>query len=307
MRWLYHALRRSDVGWGSDGRYRAPSLATEGFIHCSYRDAALESARLYLPPGEPLAVLAIDPRRLDVPIDVAATPRGPMPHVRGAIPADAVRMLSLDAVESAPDAVTGTRIGFVAFDGMTLLDLVGPLDVLSRIASMGFDPTTTCEVIALTRPETDPTVSDVVVWEGSSASFRAARYRPALDVFDVLVIPGGPAARALAESPEILRYLASYPDNRILASVCTGSLLLGAIGRLDGRPATTHRTALRDLGRYGATAHEVRVVESRNIVTAAGVTAGLDLGLNLVRRLFSEEVAEQIGQQIELPGYQLPA
>jgi len=88
MRWLYH-LRITDDA--PRGRYAPEGLATEGFIHASYRPEVAESARLHFPPGATLEVLQIDPRRLDVPIVVAATPRGDMPHVHGSIPADAVR------------------------------------------------------------------------------------------------------------------------------------------------------------------------------------------------------------------------
>ncbi len=301
MRWLFHVLHASEVSWGSDGRYRPASLDREGFIHASYRDAVLESARLYFPAGADLRVLAIDPRRLDVPVDVASTPRGPMPHVCGSIAADAVRVLTVDRVLEHPDRVTGTRIGFCAFEGMTLLDLVGPLDALSRIASMGFDPATSCEVIALTRPKDDATVVDVVVWRGAGAALVASRHRPALDGFDVLVVPGGPSTRALLrDDPTLATYLATFPHNRLLASVCTGALLLGAAGRLAGKRATTHASAIDDLPTYGATPGvPARVVDEGNIVTAAGVTSGIDLGLHLVERLEGGAVASAIAERME--------
>ena len=301
MRWLFHVLHAHEVSWGSDGRYRPASLAREGFIHASYRDAVLESARLYFPPGADLRVLAIDPRRLDVPVEITSTPRGPMPHVCGSIPGDAIRILTVDRVSEHADRVTGTRIGLCAFGGMTLLDLVGPLDALSRIASMGFDPTTSCEVIALTRPEDDATVVDVAVWRGAGATLVAERYRPALDQFDVLVVPGGPSARSLVrDDPTIASYLASFPHNRFLASVCTGALLLGAAGRLGGKRVTTHASALDDLAAYGAVAVRERVVDEGSLVTAAGVTAGIDLGLYLIERLEGADVADAIAERMEV-------
>ena len=80
-----------------------PRSRRKGFVHCSYRDAVVESARLYF-PGERPAILRIDPRLLDVPLVEAATPRGPMPHVHGAIPPEAVReVLTLEDVAAAPD------------------------------------------------------------------------------------------------------------------------------------------------------------------------------------------------------------
>ena len=111
MRWIFHLVRPEELVWGSDGRYAPPSLAREGFVHASYQPAVRESARLYFKAEEHsgLKVLAIDPRRLDVPIEVAETPRGPMPHVLGSIPVDAVRVLDLATFEDVGDAVTGTQ------------------------------------------------------------------------------------------------------------------------------------------------------------------------------------------------------
>jgi cyclohexyl-isocyanide hydratase len=293
MRWLFHVARRDDIVWGSDGRYRPASLAREGFLHASYADAVAESARLYFPGDAELRVLAIDARRLDAPVEVVATPRGDMPHVRGPIPVDAVRVVSLEAASEHPDVVTGTKIGFLAFDGMTLLDLVGPLDALSRIASMGFDPSTTCEVAALYATE------DGVVWSSCGMEVRTARIHPALDAYDVLVVPGGLATRALATDPAIATYLRTFPKNRLIASVCTGALLLGAAGRLEGLRATTHASALDALEAYGARAVRRRVADELQVVTAGGVTAGIDLGLHLVSRLTDHETATRIAQQME--------
>ena len=302
-RWLYHLVRAEDLGWGSDGRYAPASLAREGFIHASYKDRVEESARLYFAADDlpKLRLLAVDPRRLDVPVEVADTPRGPMPHVHGSITVDAVRVLGLDALDTQPDAVTGTRIALAAFPGLTLLDLVGPLDALSRIASMGFDPTTTCEVIALARRreasevESDPPV----VWSAWGAELVTARHRPALDAFDVLVVPGGPGTRALEHDAEAIAWLATFPANRLLASVCTGALLLGAAGRLRGKRATTHHTMLGDLARFGAIAVAERVVDEGQLVTAGGVTAGIELGLHLVGRLAGSDAHAKIAAQME--------
>ncbi len=93
MRWLFHILTHADHdAWAARGEpaYAPASLAREGFVHASYRDAVRESAELYFDARAPLVVLRIDPRLLDVAIDVAATPRGPMPHVRGPIRREAI-------------------------------------------------------------------------------------------------------------------------------------------------------------------------------------------------------------------------
>lgn len=299
-RWLFHVVRATELSWDRGGRYAPPSLGTEGFVHASYRDAVLESARLYFAEGDDLRVLVVDPRRLDVPVEVATTPRGPMPHIQGTIPADAVRVIELEAVPEHDDVVRGTKIGFLAFEGMTLLDLVGPLDAVSRIATMGFDETTRCEVVALTRPEEDETVLDVPVWAGTGLRITAERYRPALDAFDVLVVPGGFGTRALEGDPSVASYLETFPQNRLVASVCTGALLLGAAGRLEGKRATTHARYLHALEAYGARVVTERVVDEGQVVTAGGVTAGIDLGLHLVARLAGDEVRAKIAARMEV-------
>lgn len=292
MRFLYHLLCREQLVWDASDRYAPQSLAREGFVHASFHDAVRESAELYFPgvAAAELSLLAIDPRRLDVPVHLADTPRGAMPHIHGSIPRAATRTLGLTELDAAPDRVAGTRIGFAAFQGMTLLDLVGPLDAVSRIASMGFEPTTECEVFALTRD----------AWSGAGATLVVERFRPKLDEFDVLVIPGGFATRELVQDTDVVEYLRSFPETRRLASVCTGALLLGAAGRLRGLRATTHASARLELEAWGARFVEERVVDAGPVVTAGGVSAGLDLGLWLVRWLEGDAVAQSIARQMEL-------
>ena len=89
LRWLYHvALREAWEAQRAPGPYAPPM--PDGFIHASYRDAVLESARLYFPAGSARVVLRVDPRRLTARVEVAETPRGGMPHVYGAIPREAI-------------------------------------------------------------------------------------------------------------------------------------------------------------------------------------------------------------------------
>ncbi|MFO0572059.1 MAG: DJ-1/PfpI family protein [Polyangiaceae bacterium] len=119
-------------------------------------------------------------------------------------------------------------------------------------------------MFALTRADDPP-----LVWAAMGAELRASRYRPPLHEFDVLIVPGL-GTWALCRDPGLIAYLASYPENRLVASVCTGALLLGAAGRLRGKPATTHASALDQLGEWGATARTERVVDAGQVVTAGG-------------------------------------
>ena len=283
MRWLFHVLTEGSL----------PSVGADGFVHASFKDAVAESARLYFPEAARLRVLQIDPRRLDARVELASTPRGPMPHIHGEIPPDAIRAtLALRDVPNAPDRVTGTKIAFVAFEGMTLLDLVGAYDPLARIAKMGFDPTATCSIV---------TADAARPWSEGGGSLVVHAVRPTLEAYDAVVVPGGPGARALVTNTRITEWIAAFPHNRLIASVCTGALVLGAAGRLRGKRATTHRSALGDLAAYGATAVAERVIDEGQLVTAAGVTSAIDLALHLVRRLEGDEVAAAIALQMEWP------
>ena len=297
MRWLYHLAPRETV---PGDRYAPPSLAREGFLHASFADAVAESARRYFAPDADLVAWRIDPRRLDVAVDLAATPRGPMPHIAGSLVGDAVREVCERASwASLPDRVTGHRVAFVAFEGMTLLDLVGPLDAVSRLRTMGFDPAVVTEVIGVARER---------VWTGDGATLTVSSVRPDLDAYDVVVIPGGLAARELARDEEAIAWLRKRSANRLWASVCTGALVLGAAGMLRGRRATTHRSAFDQLAMYeGVSVRSERVVRDGSALTAGGVTAGLDLGLTLVSTLADDDTAHQIAAQMELPTWSGPS
>lgn len=290
MRWLYHVVRTAELPTVPNRDYAPASLATEGFVHCSYQPLVRESAELYFRGGEALSVLRIDPRRLDVNVDVASTPRGPMPHVHGPIPADAIReVIPVAAAERAPDLVRGTHFGFVAFRGMTLLDLVGVHDAIARIGRAKLDESARFSFASATED----------VWEEHGARFDAGYVRPELADVDVLVVPGGLGTRTLVSDPVVIEWLATHPANRLKASVCTGALLLGAAGHLAGHRATTHASATGDLAKYGAVHEARRVVHDRARISGGGVTAAIDVGLHVVRTFHGEEAAAAIATQME--------
>jgi len=117
---------------------------------------------------------------------------------------------------------------------------------------------------------------------------------------DVLLVPGGPGSRReLAGGPVVDWIAAAHPHTQYTTSVCTGSLLLGAAGLLDGREATTHWCYTDVLAGLGATPTEQRVVFQDRIVTGAGVSAGIDLALTLVGRMFGDDMARAIQLGIE--------
>jgi transcriptional regulator GlxA family with amidase domain len=118
---------------------------------------------------------------------------------------------------------------------------------------------------------------------------------------DVVVVPGGFVTRRLArEAGPLVDWLrAVHPTTTWTTSVCTGALLLGAAGILDGLTATTHWTAYDELARYGATPTEQRVVVQGRVITGAGVSAGIDMALTLAAELAGPEIAQAIQLGIE--------
>ncbi|MFC1418867.1 DJ-1/PfpI family protein [Streptacidiphilus cavernicola] len=181
-------------------------------------------------------------------------------------------------------------LAFVLYPGITPLDLVGPLQVLSALARI--DPS--FEVVVVGRDLT-PLDTDTPLKLTPSHTFDQVAEPFAL------IVPGGtePTLAALADEPLLSWIRSAARTAEVVGSVCTGSLLLGAAGLLEGRPATTH-WGFRDLlGRFGATPVAERWVEAGPVLTAAGVSAGLDMALHLVERLAGEQAARTVQLLVE--------
>ena len=117
---------------------------------------------------------------------------------------------------------------------------------------------------------------------------------------DVILIPGGEGNRPLLTDEAVLDWIrTAHETSTWTTSVCTGSLVLGAAGVLEGLEATSHWAYLDRLAEVGATPVKQRVVEQGKVITAAGVSAGIDLALTLVDRLYGAEVAQAVQLGIE--------
>ena len=153
-------------------------------------------------------------------------------------------------------------IGALIFSRMDQIDFTGPFEVLSRI------PNSTIHAIAQTKSPVRDVQGLILTPEMSIAE------GPELDV---MLVPGGYGQQQLMDDEEVLALIRNHFDaGKLVFSVCTGALLCGAAGILRGRQATTHWSAWNLLRYYGATPVRSRVVVDGNLVTAAGVTAGLD-------------------------------
>ncbi len=178
------------------------------------------------------------------------------------------------------------KIACLVFDQITLLDAVGPMEVLARIPGAEVSLVAKAKEILRSSKSRFQLMPDCVLEEMPTA--------------DILVIPGGPGVRSLLEDPRVLDWVRqAHRSSQWTTSVCTGSLLLAAAGLLQGLPATTHWNAMADLERYGARPVRQRVVVNGKIVMGAGVSAGIDTALTLASLAAGEAVARAIQLRIE--------
>lgn len=181
-------------------------------------------------------------------------------------------------------------IAFVLYPGLTPLDMVGPLQVFTSLHK--FKPEYRSVVVA---ERIAPMASDIDVNLVADKTFNEVP-RP-----EIIFLPGGLAGTLRAMSNDaVRRYVHDVAGTaEVVASVCTGSLILASVGLLTGRPATTHWVAPGILNDYGSRYQMKRWVEDGKIITSAGVSAGIDMALHLVERLTDEETARKVQLDIE--------
>jgi cyclohexyl-isocyanide hydratase len=180
---------------------------------------------------------------------------------------------------------TPLQIGLVIFPKVTQLDLTGPLQVFSSVPGAK---------VYLIWKRIEPVPSDSVLTLTPTTTFADC---PQLDV---ICVPGGAGSDDMVNDDEMLEFLRTQAkDAKYITSVCTGSLVLGAAGLLQGYRATTHWSAMEFLEAFGATPVNTRVCTDRNRVTGGGVTAGIDFALTLVSMLVDRQTAEAIQLRLE--------
>lgn len=187
----------------------------------------------------------------------------PTPHRRPPVPADA------------------PKVAFLVYPEMVALDLIGPMTVFKVLR---------CDV-QLVWKDKAPLPTDVGVPMAATQSFAECPRD-----LDVICVPGGIVGTvACMDDPEVLDFLADRGERaRWVTSVCTGSLVLGAAGLLNGYDASSHWAVTDLLPMLGARHVDRRVVFDRNRATGGGVTAGIDFGLSLAAQLKGEEAARRV-------------
>src|SRR5438067_170244 len=185
------------------------------------------------------------------------------------------------------------RIAVAVFEGAEELDFAGPWEVLAAWRFLYPDD-----------------VEVVLVGESTEPVSCAKGMRVVADTswdelgdVDVLVYPGGRGTRVQLGDERIRSWLRGLKEGgTLMTSVCTGALVYADAGLLDGRPATTYWSAfdeLLPLGREIAPRPEDRFVDNGDVITAAGVSAGIDMALHLVGRLGSPEKAREVRRYIQ--------
>ncbi|MBM0743255.1 DJ-1/PfpI family protein [Phormidium sp. CLA17] len=183
------------------------------------------------------------------------------------------------------------KVAFVIYSNMTALDFIGVYDPVTRLKSMGFLPDLSWEICAYSE-----TVSD-----STGLKFLPTQIMQSLEEFDWVILPGGitPLVYALTQDVNFITWLKTAENCQLKASVCTGSLLLGAAGYLRGKQATSHPNAFKELAEFCAEVVDRRVVDEGNVITARGVTASIDLGLYLCEKVAGYEAKEKIRVQMD--------
>jgi transcriptional regulator GlxA family with amidase domain len=186
------------------------------------------------------------------------------------------------------------QIGILLFPGVEELDAVGPWEVFAFWAKTF--PQDGYEVCCFSE-------SGGLVECAKGLTISAHHSYADVPALDVLLYPGGQGTRRqLTDEPQLEWLRRQREEVPLLASVCTGALVFAAAGLLENRPATTHWRAVSELAGIDSSidirAHD-RVVDNGDIVTSAGVSAGIDLALHLVSRLATPERAQQVRRGIQ--------
>ena len=177
------------------------------------------------------------------------------------------------------------HVNFLLFPDLTQLDLTGPFEVLARAPGFTID---------FVSPSMDPVRSDRGLVMMPTATFETAR------PCDVLVVPGGPGTDDCLTDARWVSFTAQQAATaRYVIGVCTGSLLLGAAGLLEGEGAACLWLARDFLAAFGAIPDTSRMCIDGNIFTSGGVTSGIDMALLAVGKMIDEDTARQIQLQIE--------
>lgn len=189
-------------------------------------------------------------------------------------------------------------IGILIFDDVEELDFVGPWEVFQMVNE-----------VARLRGEAEPLHNRLISRDGDDITavkgMRVGAHASMsdIDALDVLLVPGGHGARAVLDDSAVLSWITRMaPGCEWVTSVCTGAFVLAKVGLLKGRRAATHWATFDEfekLGLKGQLVPNVRYVRDGNVVTAAGVSAGIDMSLWLVGQWFTPQLSRDVARAMQ--------
>ena len=194
--------------------------------------------------------------------------------------------------------VTNTKtkynVGIFLFKDIETLDFAGPFEVFSVASELnGFEPFNVFTIAKTKYP--------IQTVHGLSVNpTYAFGNHPEIDI---LIVPGGVGTRKVVKDIETMNWVRKNQNSaQLTLTVCTGAMVLGMLGLLDGKEYTTHHLLFDEMANFAPNGHLIkgqRFVESGKIFTSAGISAGIDLSLHIVAKLFGNKVAEQTAKYME--------
>ncbi len=193
------------------------------------------------------------------------------------------------------------QVGIVIFENVEVLDFCGPFEVFS-VTRLNEE-----------KRREEPSPFNVFLVAESPSPINAnggMKVMPDYDLdscphIDILVVPGGWGTRREMDNERLLKWIAERSRQaELVASVCTGALLLGKAGLLDGKKATTHWRSLdwmQELFPKVTVEKRLHIVEEGSLITSAGISAGIDMSLKIVARYFGEAIARATARHMEYP------
>lgn len=185
------------------------------------------------------------------------------------------------------------KMAYILFDKMTTLDFVGFYEAVSWLSILKAKEGVTWDICSNKEEITDD----------RGMTIKIKHVNPDLSGYDLIFLPGGMPTRELQYDTEFVSWIQSARDVQYKVSVCTGALLLGAAGFLNGKMATTNPSAYELLTPYCSQVIKARIVRDGDTFTGGGVSASIDLGLYLVESLTNADMTKKVQKLMDYPYY----
>ncbi|MFV7791147.1 DJ-1/PfpI family protein [Aliarcobacter lanthieri] len=190
-------------------------------------------------------------------------------------------------------------VGIFVFDDIEVLDFCGPFEVLSVTR---LDETKRLETLSPFDVKLISIKKEVIFTKGNMKIIPDFDFEDCPKL-DILIVPGGMGTRKLMYDEKVLEFVKQKSkDVELLSSVCTGSLILANAKLLEGVQATTHWKSLQRMEeefKNVKVCRDKHFVEDKNIISSAGISAGIDMALYIVKRYFGEEVSRTTAKHME--------